>query len=256
MESSQIGLGTLCVDCRSIVKSARVIPNFVRCYFPLNDLATDDLLKYFPILVVIESAVYEIDAESEAAIKAGACVAPRFGGRLRRLWRVIEEFGLADPKINALLADGARYWRLEWRIMCRLVRWEDIRRAAELRSFDIRILHRLLFRMLRREYDEDLFSVAWPLELIADLEDDLRQYHEDVEQDAFNIYRAIASLDRKAAPLRMTELLRSYGREFRQRLRKLPQHQRKSVLAAWRTYRAERPRPEIPIPLPDPRYTG
>jgi hypothetical protein len=242
---------------RNFKKSSSAIRNFVRIYFPLHGLDGRDFLEDFAILLFVESSLYEMDDASEAAIAAGGGVPPRFGKRLRALWRVLVENGLADTSLNTLLADGARFWRLEWKLMCRqLLIWNDIVRAAELRCFDFRILHRVAFRIQKRKYDEELFSTMWPLEVIGDLEEDLRQYIVDLQQDSFNIYRAIAAVDREAAPDRMAELLRSYGREFRQRLRKLPQHQRQSVLAAWRTYRAERPRPEIPMPLPDPRYTG
>lgn len=245
------------LDYRNFKKSSSAVRNFVRIYFPLHGLDAGTFLESFAILQFVESALYEMDDASEAAIAAGGRVPPRFGKRLRALWQVLMENELADASLNALLAEGARFWRLEWRLMCHQpMSWNDIVRAAELRCFDFRILHRIVFRIQKRKYDEDLVSAMWPLEVIGDLEEDLRQYSSDLREDSFNTYRAIAALDREAAPDRMAELLRSYGREFRRRLRKLPQHRRQSVLAGWRTYRAERPRPEIPIPLPDPRYTG
>lgn len=245
------------LDYRNFKKSSSAIRNFVRIYFPLHDLDAGTFLEGFVILLFVESALYEMDHASEAAIAAGGRVPPHFGKELRALWQVLIENELADARLNALLAEGARFWRLEWKLMRRQPAiWKDIVRAAELRCFDFRILHHIVFRIQKWKYDDDLISAMWPLEVIGDLEEDLRQYSSDLREDSFNTYRAIAALDRAAAPLRMAELLRSYGREFRRRLRKLPQHQRKSVLAAWRAYRAERPRPEIPVPLPDPRYTG
>jgi hypothetical protein len=65
----------------------------------------------------------------------------------------------------------------------------DALAAHEAKSFDYRLLHLLLQRLLGVPYDEALLSFMAADERLVDIGDDLTDYEDDVVANSFNIYR-------------------------------------------------------------------
>lgn len=59
----------------------------------------------------------------------------------------------------------------------------------EAKSFDYRLLHLLVHRLLLRPYDEALLAFMAVDERLVDIGDDLTDYEDDVVANSFNIYR-------------------------------------------------------------------
>lgn len=61
--------------------------------------------------------------------------------------------------------------------------------AHEAKSFDYRLLHLVLHKLIGAPYDEGLLAFMEVDERLVDIGDDLTDYEDDVAQNSFNIYR-------------------------------------------------------------------
>jgi hypothetical protein len=59
----------------------------------------------------------------------------------------------------------------------------------ESKSFDYRLLHLLLHKLLGQPWDEPLLSFMVVDERLVDISDDLTDYEDDVVANSFNVYR-------------------------------------------------------------------
>eukprot|EP00803_Ostreobium_quekettii_P000365 evm.model.scf_159.4 EVM.evm.TU.scf_159.4 scf_159:33780-34786(-) len=67
---------------------------------------------------------------------------------------------------------------------------EQVHLASSAKSFDFRILHMLLFLLIKKPYNDTLLEFLRVDECLIDISDDLLDYEEDVLSNSFNIFRA------------------------------------------------------------------
>jgi hypothetical protein len=224
-------------------------------YFAIHDLSWWQRLICSPWLLAIEYMVYRVDAVAEGA-RAIDIIATRgkdyetLRVHKNKFIKLIKRLGLFDEAIARAIDDGEDYVRLENRLTSsKLADHRDVMRLAELRAADVRLLHRLLFRLLRRPYDEPLLSALWPVEVLADIGNDFNHYSEDVSHDNYNTYDMFVRLHGTGAAARMSDEIDGYERMFLQRLGELPEARRARLLALcskfYRRHLAMIPDPQI-----------
>ena len=126
---------------------------------------------------------------------------------------------------------------------------EDVILANRLKCYDFRILHRLLFQLMQKDYDEELMELFWTAETLIDVEDDIRQYKEDVEKNVYNTYRMFVKLHKEAGKERLLDHLHSIDKKFREQLVQASQEYQVFFAELEKDYRKEAPAPEIPEPI-------
>ena len=116
---------------RSLQRSSRTIEDFCKTYLPFLELHWQDVIfQIMPILVYVESTIYQIDEANELAPSVhGVCT--RRGGEsegdsgglsteAQDIWdtliKVLKEQGLWTPQIAGEMRCGLEYWRLERRL--------------------------------------------------------------------------------------------------------------------------------------------
>lgn len=221
-------------------------------YFPLHHISSHDFFNYYPLLGFVEAMVYETDQQIESGQsneKEYTADAPIT--RMKHIVvELLHELDLYDPLIEKELEQGEAYYHLENTMMHdKVITHENIIQAVERRTFDMRVLHRIFFRLLHKPYDEGLLSLIFPVEVIADIEDDLEQYQDDVKDNSFNTYRVFVKLYGKDAPKKLEAELKRYEDMMMQGLAKLPWLQRFRYLRMLAKFRKDHPEPAIPEPI-------
>ncbi|MGH8531309.1 MAG: hypothetical protein ACREV1_00935 [Gammaproteobacteria bacterium] len=221
-------------------------------YFPLYDLTSKDFFTCYPVMSYFSALVYEADETIEASQKGNSkntsveCCLP-----IKNVAEdLFKHIGILTLEIERELNLATEYVLLEDKMVCEgKITHADLRRAMELRSFDLRVLHRAFLLMLGRTIEKKIFDAVHAFEVLAEIEDDLAQYHEDVEENKFNTYRALVNLYRTEAPLKLKEDLGYYRNMFEQRLSQLPANSQDRIARVYEVFRRDFPSPEIPEPI-------
>jgi hypothetical protein len=239
------------VSYHALKKAMRVIQEMVLYYFPLHDLDPKDFFRVMPTLIFTEALIYQDDEEYEAGMEDPLAASPR----LELLKRILGQAGIYDEALAAELQRGIDYWRLE-RAICSGASFTetDISAATRFKCCDYRFLHRLLFRLLDKPYDEELLDLSWLVEQTGEIEDDLAQYAEDVENDVYNTYRMFVRLYGTDAPRRLRAHLDTLNEDAERRVVQLAAT-RPALAERWedvqnRYYQAN-PAPAIPEAIPE-----
>lgn len=232
------------VSYQAIQKAARIIKYVYRFYFPLHGLDLEDIFIYYPTLTSVESMIYQADMIMEKGQNAKIFCTPndndKSGLKILKasLVNLLKELNCYDSTIEKELARGEEFIKLENKIMLgEVIKHSDVMRVAELRSSDIRLLHLVLFRLLGKAYDEKLLSLVWPVEVIADIEDDFNGYADDVAQGGYNTYRIFVALYKENAPKYIKAELDYYENLFKERLATFPEAKRQDLMALYSQFR-------------------
>ena len=207
----------------------------LRLYYPLHELTWRDRWRCTPLLFGVELLVYQVDAVVERASDVDLdrvrnedyVTLHRYKARFEALLRRVRAY---NSTVAHQLDMGEQYVRLENRVTSgRLATHEDVLRLAELRPSDVRLMHAMIFPRLGRPVDEGLLDLLWPIEVLADIGNDLAHYREDVSTGQFNTYSAFVTLYGRAAPVRMRAEIDRYEHMFKTRLASIPPSQRARV---------------------------
>ncbi|MEV0134049.1 hypothetical protein AB0H83_36995 [Dactylosporangium sp. NPDC050688] len=217
-------------------KAWRIYRDYVqRWYFPLHGLTVSQRVRCAPLLLLVEVLVYQVDAVSEGAKDVDLDVVRnddyaklhRYKAAFEALLRRAHAY---NDAVARQLQMGEQYVRLENKVTAtRTAAREDVLRLAELRPSDVRLLHAMIFALLRQPADEELLDLAWPVEVLADIGNDLRHYHDDVASGRYNTYAAFVALYGADAPARMRAEIQRYEEAFRSRLHRVPMPRRAAV---------------------------
>ncbi|MFD9206343.1 hypothetical protein ACFVZM_08675 [Streptomyces sioyaensis] len=249
-------------SCDVPVKAARIVNDYVfRLYFPANRMPLHQRFRCAPLILLVEYLVYKVDAVSEGAKRVDLDVVrdhdedyltlhkykAKFEKILRRMhaynWSVAHQMEMAEE-----------YVRLENKVTSnRLVAHAEVIRLAELRPSDVRLLHGMTFALRRRPCDEDLLNLLWPVEVLADIGNDLAHYPDDLANGQFNTYAMFVELYGAGAPERIRAEIARYEGMFLAELKKFPRV-RQADLKALCARRYRRLTAAIPEPLPQTGY--
>lgn len=232
------------ISYEAIQKAARIIKYVYKFYFPIHGLEAEGIFIYYPTLTFVESIIYQADLIMEMGQNAKISCIPNetdtSGLKMLKdsLLSLLKQLDLYDAVIEQELAKGEEFIKLENEIIIRgFKKHSDIMRVAELRSSDVRLLHLILFRMLNKKYDEQLLSLLWPVEVIADIEDDFKCYINDVNEGVYNTYRMFVKLYKENAPEYIKRELNYYENLFYERIATFPLAKRELLMTLYTQFR-------------------
>ncbi|MYT28566.1 MULTISPECIES: hypothetical protein [unclassified Streptomyces] len=237
-------------------KAARIFKDYaVNLYFPANRMSALQRLRCTPPLLLVEYLVYRVDSVTEGAKDVDLDVARNadydklhaYKARFESLLRRAHAY---NGVVAREIGNGERYVRLENKVTSsRTVDHADVLRLAELRPSDVRLLHGMTFALLGRPADTALLKLLWPVEVLADIGNDLTDYHKDVAGGQFNTYDAFVKLYGPAAPERLRTEIARYEQMFLDELAEFPRA-RQAELRALGTRRYRPLTAVIPEALP------
>ena len=236
------------VSFRGLRRSSWVIAGLGRLYLGLYDVPADRVLEFFPVIGFIEALVYQCDADVELAGGLTPAVVATAKRRHASIVLLLRKLALEDKRAEAEMVNMWIYAALEGALNKpdAEVTLAQLRRAAELRTSDVRVLHAIIARLAGREADERYCSVLWPLEVIGDIEQDLESYADDVAHDHYNTYAMFERLFGDAAPERMAAEIAGYQAMYEQRLAELEPGEQLRIRNFVAGHRARTPAPPIP----------
>jgi hypothetical protein len=214
------------VSYRGLQRSTRILQLMVNYYFPIHGFGLDDYFTCHPVLSFFSALIYQTDDRTEALQAAGAAGAAVQAGHdwHATIDSVLKALKLVDPLVQRELAAITTYVELETHLMHSTdFTLADLRRALELRSSDLRAMHRLALLTMQRSVDETLFQLCYPLEVMAEIRDDLYQYDDDRGAGKFNSYLLLQKLYGNAAPEQLLQVRQYYRQMFLQRMQAAPE---------------------------------
>jgi hypothetical protein len=232
-------------------KAGRIVKDYVfDLYFPAQRLPWPQRLRCAPMLLQVEYLVYRVDAIAEHArdVDLGRGseedAVRRYKATLAVYKARFESLLHRRRAHNAAVAHqlklGEQYVYLENKVTSnRTVSHAEAMKLAELRPSDVRLLHAMTFALLDRPVDQKLLDLLWPVEVLADIGNDLDHYEADVAAGRYNTYDAFVRLYGAAAPDRLRAEIVRYEDLVRAELAKFPLSRRAELRALCRNrYRA------------------
>jgi hypothetical protein len=174
------------VSFSSLDRAGRALYAFSKVHFAYHNLPRG-LFQHFGLWVTLESLVYSADTLNEEGGFSGACAG------LHSIRDFLDSLDLFDHSLAAELEGARTYFSLEKNYMSGSASLADIRRAATLRSFDFRLLHRVLWRLKKWPEDEVTFQCFATLEEVMEYDDDAASIEKDGESGTFNVIRALTA---------------------------------------------------------------
>lgn len=232
------------VSYEAMQKAARIIKYVYQFYFPIHGLSSEDICTYYPTLTSVEATIYQADLIMESGQSTN--ITPEEHEDNNRnlnilkdtLLTLLKELDFYDLTIANELARGEEFIKLENKIMVGgVIKYPEVMRVAELRSSDVRLLHLILFRLIGKPYDEKLLSLVWPVEVIADIEDDFSSYADDVATERYNTYRMFVSLYKENAPEYIKAELDYYENLFKERIAAFSNDEKPALMALYSRFR-------------------
>jgi hypothetical protein len=217
-------------------KAGRIVKDYVfDLYFPAQRLSWWRRLRCTPAVFAVEHLVYRVDAVAERAKDVDLDMA-RTNDR-DTAWHYKETFEAYKEKFESLLrrknaySDAVanqlelaeQYVYLENKVTSnREASHAEVVRLAELRPSDVRLLNAMIYAMRRRPVNQRLLDLLWPVEVLADIGNDLAHYRQDVAEGRFNTYDAFVRLYGENAPDRLRAEIARYERLFAAELSNFP----------------------------------
>jgi len=219
-----------------LVKAAKILYEYTSTlYFPLNQVQVWQRAVLWPRLLLIEYLVYRADAITERNRDNDLDTTRSSDYELlyrykRRFEQLLRSLGAWSATVAGLVDDGETFARLENALSSGTTATAaDLRRIAELRPTDVRLLHAATVAMLGRADDAALRDALWPAEVLADIANDLEHYAQDVRNATFNLYAEYVNLYPSDAPDRLRETIDGYHRELAAKVDALPSARRGAV---------------------------
>lgn len=190
------------VDFHSLIKAGRALKAFTYLYLPYHSESSDLLFQHFGVFSFLEALAYSADEVNEHA--GGSKLVSR---RLSKLSSFLEQQNLLDTQCMSLIMDARRYYMMERRFSLGGLSYSGLITAIGYRSYDFRLLHRVMYQLKGMPYDEKVFEAFAPFEQIMELDDDRMSASSDSEKGTFNSWNGLISVSK--------DTLISYVRDLR-----------------------------------------
>merc|ERR1712216_244352 len=103
------------------------------------------------------------------------------------------------------------------------------------KSFDYHVLDLVLFKLLKKPYDEPLLALMRANQYLVELDDDLFDYETDVGRNSFNILRCYVALYGEEASKHLISYIGALEAEHKQLLEEVTPAQKSAHIAQERT---------------------
>ena len=241
------------VSYYGLTRAVPIVEELASYYLQYYGLGRDQLGASYPILILVEGLLLQADEELERA-QRGELPAESIEPWRRRIPTIVallRELDLYHPRIEAELERMGEFWLMEERLLLTTEppALEDVLRAAEVRTSDARALHGIIARVAHQPIDDCFFELVWPMEVVFDLEQDVREYAEDERQGLYNTYRMFVRMYGSEAQARFDAELQRYRDLFTKRLAVAPPETQERVMRQLLAVQAAYPSPQIPEPI-------
>jgi hypothetical protein len=182
------------VSSTSLARSARVHKAFCYLYLPFYHLPIECFFEHFGTFVYVEALVYEADSNNEIPGSRRLCAQT-----LSKLSQYLSERRLLDSPCRQQLNAAIQYFRVERKVLRGIEPSlsETLITAAK-RSFDFKLLHRILFQLNGWTYDEEIFRRFAAFEEVLEFDDDCLSRTEDRHAGTFNVINRLAAYGSQA----------------------------------------------------------
>ena len=237
--------------CRDVVspmaisKSGRVLYAFAYFYLPFYGYRPDEIFWQFDPFAWISSYVYEIDEEVERGVPL-----PQVFDRFANLSTYLSSRATLDCSIIRLFEDAHRYYTFEHDLIGKRGQYspDDLLQITAARSFDFRLLHRVLAQRSGEIYRESLFDWFRALEMLMEIEDDILSAAKDIARNTFNVVNlALQSAPEEGAAF-VEQMRRTAESELRLREKQLSKVERDLCARTLTLYRNVVARTPLLIP--------
>ncbi|MCL5421124.1 MAG: hypothetical protein M1461_01440 [Nitrospirae bacterium] len=177
------------IDYHSLSKASRALKAFSLLYLPFHNESIEFFFHHFGLFSFLEASVYLADETNEDN-KAR----PLINQSLSLLRSFLRQQNLLDTQCKALLVNAKQYYDIEQRFIDGKYNYDKVLAANTYRSYDFRLLHRIMYQIKKRQYDEDVFNAFIPFEKMMELDDDRVSSIQDHEKRTFNIWNALMSI--------------------------------------------------------------
>ncbi|MFR9797674.1 hypothetical protein ACL02U_17455 [Streptomyces sp. MS06] len=240
----------------------------LRMYYIVDEVPRWQRLRLTPVLLGVEYLVYRVDslAERNTSVDLDAernSDYEAFHTYKKAFEKVLRALGAWNEDVAFLVDEAERFIRLENATTSRgTVTRQDALALVELRPTDVRLLRAMTFALRGRSMDPATRDLLWPVEVLADIANDLGHYEQDVALGTLNVYAAFVELFGDAAAAELRREVDRYESMFLDRLSALPPARRARVAQVCRRRytAAVRPYPRMitqpPAPASPSRSAG
>lgn len=218
------------------LKAGGIIRDYVLdLYFEVHQLRRRDRLRCIGQLSLVEYLIYQVDAITESVGHEGIQTDgnqnyQELERHLQRFERFLNLLGGLNDEARLYLHQGRRYVETENTITSSgRATHAEVVQALELRPSDVRMLHGMIFALLDRPAPTQMFDLLWPVEVLADIRNDVDHYANDVRVGGFNTYAWFGELYGEKAPDFYRQEIDRYEAMFAERLSLLPAQDQERV---------------------------
>jgi hypothetical protein len=220
------------------------------------------------VLLAVEYLVYRVDSLAERNTEVDLDAERNsdyeaFHTYKKAFEKVLRFVGAWNEDVAFLVDEAEQFIRLENATTSRgTVTRQDSLALAELRPTDVRLLRAMTFALRGRSMDPATRDLLWPVEVLADIANDLEHYEQDVALGTLNVYAVFVKLYGDTAATELRREVDRYESMFRDRLSALPPERRAQVAEVCRRRYAAAVRPyprmitQPPALASPPRPTG
>ncbi|MER6254158.1 hypothetical protein ABT224_22655 [Streptomyces sp. NPDC001584] len=240
----------------------------LRMYYIVDEVPRRQRLRLTPVLLGVEYLVYRVDslAERNTSVDLDAernSDYEAFHTYKKAFEKVLRALGAWNEDVAFLVDEAERFIRLENATTSRgTVTRQDALALVELRPTDVRLLRAMTFALRGRSMARATRDLLWPVEVLADIANDLGHYEQDVASGTLNVYAVFVELYGDAAAAELRREVDRYESMFLDRLAALsPARRARVAQVCRRRYTAAvRPYPRIltqpPVPASPSRSAG
>jgi len=244
---------TALLSYKNIQHSMKFLSFFSQYAAPLYEFTEVQFMKdFFPVILSVQSLVYEADSEIEQGQKDPdkfRGVQPWVDQKIA-LMKLLKELGLYSTEIEKEADNLTEYWRLENQLMNDMdITHDKLLDAIRLRPSDVMMLHHICQKIKGISVNFQVWQAIQEIEIIRDIEADLRQYENDIKNNDFNIYRMFIKLHKRDARKLLQDELNNRKFSYQKTVDQLPEPFKGKFQDLIRIYYRERP----PVSFPKER---
>lgn len=220
-------------------KASGIVRDYVlHLYYVVDEVPRRHRLWMTPLLLGVEYLVYRVDALAERNIGVDLDVErtrdfDAFHAYRQTFERVLRLMGAWNDDVATRIEEGEHFIRLENGATARGdVGRDEVMTLVELRPTDVRLLHAMTSALRGRRPDAAVRDLLWPVEVLADIANDLQHYDRDVRTGALNVYAAFVRLHGDAAAAELRREVDRYDATVRECLARVPARRRDVVARA------------------------
>lgn len=227
----------LCISYRNLNKATPIVKFITKRFSLIYDLPEDSLFNYYPLLILIETLIYETDDEVEAAQAQGRALSQVSPWNFQKeiIESLFKELNLKHPTLQNALNRVGEFFDLESQLLApgATVTHFNVIRAAELRPCDIELLHCTLVQLAGQPYRAEVVDLLSCREILIEIVDDVVSYKKDIAVGQYNTYWMFEGLYGEKAPDYLQAEVERYRNLFQERLKQFSTDEQKLYSELW-----------------------